>query len=446
MKRTLCILAALLLIVCGAHAECMHNGEKEFVPSKEAENHDVFCTQCQQYLWTESCSADSAWHPTKDEKGHIHICAQCAQQVGAVEKHTPVLLSNGSTICKDCDAVLASCAHGQTEQIVRGGRLVTRCRLCNKTLSSYTPSFSDSGAIDLGGNGSLECEAKNKGSVSLATNASGASLISLTGGEAALNVSGYAKQALSISLTGASLSINTSVPKVYGNLGGDAQSRLSLKGDISFKNIDAYYGSIEVQADANVNLHGTLHASDVVVFEGGMLNVNGLPVPDGVQGDGADDNVSNDVPSSQAGTVLKGEDADAGQKATGTSTGEAKLVLGESAITINGTTTTMDASAYQTSDGFIMVPVEFVAKAFGVSDSEVFANKGSMTFFVGGRSITLTDGSNTALVNGAPVPLPTMTIMKQGRMMGCSEMFSKLLGVTASFDTDTKTLTFTPEN
>lgn len=529
MKKTLCILAALMLIVCGAHAECAHNGEKEYVPSKERGLHDVFCAQCKNDLSTESCKADDVWHPTKDGKGHTHICILCGQQVGTVEKHNPVQLSsgrticadcdavlescthvgqgqtvlaskesgkhdifcakcgsfissepctagaphptedgkghvrvctlcgqlagaaeshnpvleeNGDTVCKDCGALLASCAHDKTEQGIENGQLITRCLACHKTLSSYSPAFSGQGAIDLGDNGSLTRQG-DEGSVSLASNASGAPLLMLTGVESALEVSGYTRQALSISLTDADLSVRASVPKIYENLVGDAQSRISLDGNISIKNVDAFYGAIQVESGSNVRLQGALQTDKIVVYEGGSIKVNGLPISEGSQDGGTAENASGDAPLE---AVSQGEGADAGKTEAGTFSGEVKLVLGENTITVNGTESLMDVPAYRTDEGFTMVPVQFVAKAFGVSESNIFSNKGSMTFFVGGRSITLTDGSNTALVNGVPVPMPTMTVVKQGRMMGCTDMFKQLLNVSATFDQDTGTLTLSNEN
>ena len=89
-----------------------------------------------------------------------------------------------------------------------------------------------------------------------------------------------------------------------------------------------------------------------------------------------------------------------------------------------------------------MVPVRYVANAFGVSDSDILFGKGTVTLFAGERTISLTTGSNIAVVNGNNVAMSTKVVNKDGRTYVPAGQIASLLGVKSTWDSASKTATF----
>ena len=127
----------------------------------------------------------------------------------------------------------------------------------------------------------------------------------------------------------------------------------------------------------------------------------------------------------------------------GLTKGTATFVIGESKYVLNGVETTMDAPSYIQDPGYTMVPVRYVAQAFGVAEKDIVFGKGTVTLFAGERTISLTNGSNQAIVNGNPVAMGTSVIIKDGRTYAPAGEIARLLGIATAWDSATKTATFT---
>ena len=128
--------------------------------------------------------------------------------------------------------------------------------------------------------------------------------------------------------------------------------------------------------------------------------------------------------------------------ANGMAKGVAKFVIGESKYTLNDKEVTMDAPSYIQDPGYTMVPVRYVANAFGVADSDILFGKGTVTLFAGERTISLTTGSNIAVVNGNNVAMSTKVVNKDGRTYVPAGQIASLLGVKSTWDSASKTATF----
>ncbi len=89
-------------------------------------------------------------------------------------------------------------------------------------------------------------------------------------------------------------------------------------------------------------------------------------------------------------------------------TQEVKVAIGESYYTVNGKPFDMDASAYiSTKSNSTMVPVRFIANAFGINDSQVIwddSNK-TVTVTLPWRVVQFTANESTMILNGAPVTM-----------------------------------------
>ena len=126
----------------------------------------------------------------------------------------------------------------------------------------------------------------------------------------------------------------------------------------------------------------------------------------------------------------------------GLAKGTASFVIGSSNYTLNGQTVEMDAPSYIQNPGYTMVPVRYVANAFGVSESNILFGKGTVTLFAGERTISLTAGSNIAVVNGNNVTMATAVVIKDGRTYVPASQIASLLGIKSTWDSATKTATF----
>ena len=127
----------------------------------------------------------------------------------------------------------------------------------------------------------------------------------------------------------------------------------------------------------------------------------------------------------------------------GLAKGTAKFVIGESKYTLNDIEYTMDAPSYIQDPGYTMVPVRYVAQAFGVAEKDIIFGKGTVTIFAGERTISITNGSNQAIVNGNPVAMGAAVVIKDGRTYAPAGEIARLIGITTSWDAPTKTATFT---
>ena len=138
-------------------------------------------------------------------------------------------------------------------------------------------------------------------------------------------------------------------------------------------------------------------------------------------------------------TTTNTQDITANGLAKGTST----FVIGESKYTFEGKEFEMDAPSYIQDPGYTMVPVRYVAQAFGVAEKDIMFGKGTVTIFAGERTISLTNGSNIAVVNGNSITMGAAVVIKDGRTYAPASQIASLLGISSNWDSATKTATFT---
>ncbi|ADZ85503.1 stalk domain-containing protein [Cellulosilyticum lentocellum] len=123
--------------------------------------------------------------------------------------------------------------------------------------------------------------------------------------------------------------------------------------------------------------------------------------------------------------------------------GTSTFVIGESKYTVDGVVKEMDAKSFIQDPGYTMVPVRYVAEAFGVEGNNILFSNGVATIFAGTRTIQLTNNSDIAIVNGAQIKMATKVVMKDGRTYAPIGEVAQLLGVSKAWDNTTKTATFT---
>ena len=126
----------------------------------------------------------------------------------------------------------------------------------------------------------------------------------------------------------------------------------------------------------------------------------------------------------------------------GLAKGTSTFVIGQSKYTINGVEKTMDATSYIQNPGYTMIPVRYVAEAFGVTGNDILFSNGTATIFAGNRTIQLENNSNVATVNGAKVTMGTKVVIKNGRTYAPVGEIARLLGISTEWDNTTKTATF----
>lgn len=113
---------------------------------------------------------------------------------------------------------------------------------------------------------------------------------------------------------------------------------------------------------------------------------------------------------------------------------------------VNNVEHTMDAPAYIAGEGYTMIPMRYVANAFGITPENILFSNGTATFFAGTRTIQLTTGSDIAVVNGAQIKMATKVANKNGRLYVPVGEIANILGVSKSWDAPTKTATFSNVN
>ena len=123
--------------------------------------------------------------------------------------------------------------------------------------------------------------------------------------------------------------------------------------------------------------------------------------------------------------------------------GTLSFALNEKAYVLNNHTVAMDCEPYMHEDGYMMVPVKYVAEAFGVDQSNITFSKGQVILFAGNRTIALNVGSKIAKVNGVEIPMDAPVDNINGRIYVSASQLAKLMGVSCKWDAQSKTAYFT---
>ena len=132
--------------------------------------------------------------------------------------------------------------------------------------------------------------------------------------------------------------------------------------------------------------------------------------------------------------------------ANGLAAATAVFTIDSTKYNVNGVDYDMDAPAYIAGEGYTMIPMRYVANAFGVAPENILFSNGTATFFAGTRTIQLTTNSDVAIVNGAPIKMATKVVNKDGRLYVPVGEIANILSVSKSWDSATKTATFSNVN
>ncbi len=130
--------------------------------------------------------------------------------------------------------------------------------------------------------------------------------------------------------------------------------------------------------------------------------------------------------------------------ASGLKAATASFVIGQNSFVVNGETVAMDSAAY-IKDNYTMVPVKYVAKAFGIEGNAIQYDQATSTATIvaGNKVISITAGKAYIVVNGTNVPMATKAEVVDGRMCVPMAYIASALDVQKSWDAATKTATFT---
>ena len=117
------------------------------------------------------------------------------------------------------------------------------------------------------------------------------------------------------------------------------------------------------------------------------------------------------------------------------------FTLDSAKYTVDGVEYQMDAPAYS-KDGRTMVPVRYLAYAFGLNTENVTFANGTATIIAGEKVIQVKLGSDVLYVNGSPIQMDAKAELKDGRAYVPMKFIAVALGVSSSWDAATKTATF----
>ena len=116
--------------------------------------------------------------------------------------------------------------------------------------------------------------------------------------------------------------------------------------------------------------------------------------------------------------------------------------LGKTYFTKGGVTYKMDVAPYADSKGSIMVPLRYLAVGLGMNEGAIRYDSGVVYLDYKGRSVELTIGSTTAMVNGVPIELQVPITVVGTRSYAPIGEIAKILGVNKAWDNQRKVATF----
>ena len=226
----------------------------------------------------------------------------------------------------------------------------------------------------------------------------------------------------------------------------DAKAEVSsgLKGT----KVDVKKGNAKASASMNIDLHRTSKEAASITFKD-MKFTTDRTVPEGtydleIGGTTVDaDNHTITIKDFIKITTANSEDI---ANSNGLAAATAVFTIDSTKYVVNGIERDMDAPAYISGTGSTMIPVRYVADAFGVSKEKILYANGVATIFAGTRTIQLTNGSNIAVVNGMSIPMAVKVENKNGRLYVPVGEMANILGINKSWDPAAKTATFSNVN
>lgn len=117
------------------------------------------------------------------------------------------------------------------------------------------------------------------------------------------------------------------------------------------------------------------------------------------------------------------------------------FTINSSAYKVDGVEYQMDAPAYL-KDNRTMVPVRYLAYAFGLNTENVTFANSTATIIAGEKVIQVKLGSDVLYVNGSPIQMDAKAELVNGRAYVPMKFIAVALGVSSSWDSATQTATF----
>lgn len=118
----------------------------------------------------------------------------------------------------------------------------------------------------------------------------------------------------------------------------------------------------------------------------------------------------------------------------------AVFVLGKAVYTLGDDEINMDVAPYA-KEGRTYLPMRFVAQALGIEGSNILWNKGTATFIVGEKRVSVTIGSNVMYIDSAAVIIDAAPEIAHGRTMLPVKWIAAAFGVDAVWDSASQRVT-----
>jgi len=134
-------------------------------------------------------------------------------------------------------------------------------------------------------------------------------------------------------------------------------------------------------------------------------------------------------------------------------TQEVRVMIGENYYTVNGVAIDMDAAAYiSPASNSTMVPIRFVANAFGIRDDQVLWDDGNrtVTIILPNRVVQFTIDSSTMSINGVPVTMFSPDLLEVRAEITGERSYvpfralGEAFGVEVAWDAATQTAIYNP--
>ncbi|MCL1976281.1 MAG: copper amine oxidase N-terminal domain-containing protein [Firmicutes bacterium] len=118
------------------------------------------------------------------------------------------------------------------------------------------------------------------------------------------------------------------------------------------------------------------------------------------------------------------------------------LTIGSAQAYVNGKTTTIPAPPMIMGAGYTMAPARFIGEALGLK-VEWDAKNRLVTFNGGGQSITLTIGSDIAMINSQPYTMPIAPLIANGYTLVYVRFISEAFHCQVEWEQNKRQITVT---
>ncbi|MBF8983729.1 copper amine oxidase N-terminal domain-containing protein [Lutibacter sp. B2] len=122
---------------------------------------------------------------------------------------------------------------------------------------------------------------------------------------------------------------------------------------------------------------------------------------------------------------------------------EVKMQLGNTEMQVGENVVALDVAPYADVNNRTMLPLRALLNALGVEDQNIMWNQAdtSVTVFKGDRVIKVKVGEAQYTVNGVAVPMDTVAVNKDGRVMLPVRAMAQAVGTQVEWDAATRTVT-----